>query len=183
MKAEARPDLYFACDESFMTQVKDIFQPARQVSVNQLVILVPKGNRHGIKGLKDLGKEGLRVGVGHEKQCALGALTKETLIQGGVYEKVMKNVTVQSPTGDLLVNQLRVGSLDAVVAYISNKTPAGDELEAMPIDIPCSLAIQPVAVSRSTKYPRLAGRLIEAFQSGDSRTRFEREGFRWKGNP
>ncbi len=45
----------------------------------------------------------------------------------------MKNVAVQSPTGDMLVNQLRTGSLDAVVVYISNATYAGDEVEAIGI--------------------------------------------------
>ena len=50
----------------------------------------------------------------------------------------MKNVKVQSPTGDMLVNQLRTGSLDAVVAYVSNAVPAADQLEAIAIDIPCA---------------------------------------------
>ena len=69
-----RPDAYFACDQSFMTQVHDLFLDATPVSTNQLVILVPKGNPHHIRSLADLGQSGLRVGVGHEKQCALGAL-------------------------------------------------------------------------------------------------------------
>src|SRR5262249_44675265 len=43
MQAGERPDAYFACDQSFMDQVHDLFLQAHQVSVNQLVILVPKG--------------------------------------------------------------------------------------------------------------------------------------------
>lgn len=181
MKAGARPDLYFACDQEFMEQVKDLFEKPQDVSINQLVILVPKGNPHGIRALRDLSKPGLRVGVGHEKQCALGALTKETLIQSKLYQEVMKNVVVQSPTGDLLVNQLRVKSLDVVIAYVSNRARAEHELDAFPIDIPCALAVQPCAVSRETARPQLAGRLLEAFRTATSRRRFETEGFRWKG--
>ena len=44
---------------------------------------------------------------------------------------VMKNVKVQSPTGDLLVNQLLTGSLDAVVAYISNAAGWDDCLDRL----------------------------------------------------
>jgi molybdenum ABC transporter molybdate-binding protein len=179
MKAGATPDLYFACDAQFMSQVKDKFEPAVDVSQNQLVILVPKGNPKGIQTLRDLGKPGLRVGVGHEKQCALGALTQETLVQSRLQSEVMKNVVVQAPTGDLLVNELRTGALDAVVAYVSNATSAADVLEAKPIDVPCALAVQPVAVSRDAKRKQIAARLIEALRSGESRARFEAEGFRW----
>src|SRR5262249_48634326 len=42
MKAGERPDAYFACDKSFMDEVSDLFTDQRDVSTNQLVILVPK---------------------------------------------------------------------------------------------------------------------------------------------
>lgn len=180
MQAGPTPDLYFACDAQFMTMVKDKFQPAVDVSLNQLVILVPKGNPKGIKTLQDMAKPGLRLGVGHEKQCALGQLTQQTLIQSRVEKEVMKNVVVQTPTGDMLVNQLRTGSLDAVIAYVSNATSAADVLEAHPIDIPCALAVQPLAVARDATRKHLAERLVEALRSAESRSRFEAEGFRWR---
>lgn len=109
MKAGQHPDAYFACDKEFMSKVPDIFPAPIDVSQNELVILVQKGNPHNIKSLKDLAKEGLRVGVGHEKQCAMGWLTQNTLREGGVEQEVMANVKVQSPTGDMLVNQMTRG--------------------------------------------------------------------------
>jgi molybdenum ABC transporter molybdate-binding protein len=174
------PDVYFACDQSFMSQVHDLFPDAVEVSTNQLVILVPKGNPQEVRSLKDLGKPGLRVGIGHEKQCAMGALTQETLAQAGFRSAVMKNVKVQSPTGDMLVNQLRTKTLDAVVAYISNAVGAADELEAIRLDIPCAIAVQPVAVGRATAYPQLNQRLVQALRSPDSKRRFEANGFHWR---
>lgn len=183
MQTGAQPDLYFACDLSFMSQVKERFEPAVDVSVNQLVILVPKGNPKGIKSLKDMAKPGLKLGVGHEKQCALGQLTQETLRQSKLESEVMKNVVVQTPTGDMLVNQLRTGSLDAVIAYVTNATEAADVLEAMPIDIPCAIAVQPVAVAKDTRHRRISARLMDALRSTESKERFLNEGFRWKGAP
>ena len=123
MKTGEKPDLYFACDPQFLHMVRDHFDEPTVISKNQLVIAVPKGNKHNLQALKDLGKPGLRVGVGHEQQCALGAITKETFLKTGTYAAVQKNIAVQAPSGDLLVVQLRGGSLDAVVAYQSNVTP------------------------------------------------------------
>jgi molybdate transport system substrate-binding protein len=183
MKSGARPDAYFACDEQFMKDVQNLFEPAASISVNQLVILVKKGNPHGVKRLRDLAKPGLRVGVGHEKQCALGALTQETLKFDGTLGAVMKNVVVQVPAGDMLVNQLKAGGLDAAVAYVSNAASSGDVLEAYPVDLPCALATQPVAVAKDSPRRELARRLMAAFASARSKERFLTEGFRWKAAP
>jgi molybdate transport system substrate-binding protein len=180
MRTKERPDAYFACDASFMTRVRDLFDDPVTVSSNQLVILVPKGNPHKIRRLKDLARPGLKVGIGNEKLCALGALTQETLRQDRTARDVMKNVVAQSPTGDLLVNQLRTGALDAAVAYLSNAAGAGDVLEAIPIDIKCAFAEQPVAVGKTSDFKQLTGRLVDALRSRESRERFEAYGFGWK---
>ena len=184
MKAGQVPDAYFACDASFMRQVHDLFLDSSDISKNELVILTHKGNPHGIKSLADLGKPKLKIGIGHEQQCAMGALTQQTLVEGGYQSQVMKNVAVQSPTGDMLVNQLRTGSLDAVIAYLSNAAAAGDELTAIRIvGIPCAIAIQPVAISKDCRQKQLTERLITAIRSAESRERFESYGFEWRDLP
>jgi molybdenum ABC transporter molybdate-binding protein len=180
MRGGVRPDAYFACDKSFMDMVSDLFVDAEDVSTNRLVILVRKGNPHRIKTLDDLGRPGLRVGVGHEKQCALGVLTQKALEQGRVKADVMKNVRTQLPAGDMLVNDMLAGALDAVVAYVSNRTGHDDELEAIPIDVPCALAVQPVAVGRESRHKQLTQRLLAAMRSAESRQRFEANGFHWR---
>lgn len=181
MKTGQRPDAYFACDVEFMKQVADLFPEPVEVSQNELVILVQKGNPHKIAALKDLTRDGLRVGIGHEKQCAMGWITQVTLKEGGVQQEVMKNVTVQTPTGDLLVNQMRAGSLDAAVVYLSNAAGAAEELDAIGIQgLSCSTAIQPWAVYKESKYPQTASRLFQAIVSPEGRADFEAEGFGWQ---
>ncbi len=180
MKSGERPDAYFSCDTSFMTQVHDLFLDTEDISQNQLVILVPKGNPQGIKELKDLGQPGLRVGLGHEQQSAMGALTEQMLKADGTYDAIRKNVKVETPTGDMLVNQLRTGSLDAVIAYLSNAKGAADKLETIPINIPSAIATQPVAIGREARYPQLTARLLDDIRSEASRQRFEARGFKWK---
>ncbi|MBI2804521.1 MAG: substrate-binding domain-containing protein [Planctomycetes bacterium] len=183
MKAGKMPDLYFACDTSFMLQVKEDFEPAKNVSNNQLMLIVKKGNPHELKRLADMGKPGLRVGVGHEHQCAMGALTKETFLRTGVYARVVKNVKVTAPTGDYLVNQMLLsGQLDVVVAYRSNWLPYKDKLDAVPIEgIPCAAPSQPIAVAKSSTHPDLSRRLMDFLQREESRRQFQNLGFGWEG--
>ena len=181
MKGGMLPDAYFACDLEFMSQVMDIFPEPVNVSQNELVILVPKGNPQNIASLKDLTKNGLRVGIGHEKQCAMGWITQNVFRETGMQQELMSNVTVQTPTGDMLVNQLRTGSLDAAVVYLSNAAGSADVLDAVQIQgIPCSTATQPWAVARESKFPNLAARLFAQICSTESQEIFAAEGFRWQ---
>lgn len=181
MKSGQHPDAYFACDSEFMNQVHDLFPEPIPVTQNELVILVQKGNPKGIASLKDLANEGIRVGIGHEKQCAMGWITQNTFREGGVQSEVMSNVTVQTPTGDMLVNQLQTGSLDAAVAYLSNAAGASEFLDAIRIKgIECSVATQPWAVSKESKSPQLASRLFRQICSAQSQETFAAEGFRWR---
>lgn len=180
MKAGEVPDAYFACDSEFMQQVNDLFPQPASISQNELVILVKKGNPHNIKSLKDLTKGNLRVGIGHEKQCAMGWLTQRTFDESGLKTELMKHVAVQTPTGDMLVNQMRSGSLDAAVAYLSNAAGAVEFLDAVRIHgLPCSVATQPYAVAKDSQHKQLAARLLAAIRAEESRERFASEGFRW----
>ncbi|HYG76118.1 MAG TPA: molybdate ABC transporter substrate-binding protein [Planctomycetota bacterium] len=180
MRAGQKADAYFACDQSFMDQVSDLFLDSSEISENKLVIIVKKGNPRKIHRLRDLGQPNLKVGVGHEKQCALGALTKTTLEAAGRYNIVAKNVTVQSPTGDMLVNQLLTGSLDAVIAYVSNAAAAKDQLETVDIDVECATAVQPFAIGKDSVNAQITQRLLDAIKSAESEERFRKNGFTWQ---
>jgi ABC-type molybdate transport system substrate-binding protein len=182
MKSGRTPDAYFACDVEFMDQVRELFPDAEDVSQNELVILMQKGNPHNIRSLKDLTRPGLRVGIGHEKQCAMGWLTQRTFDESGMKTELMENVVVQTPTGDMLVNQMRSGSLDAAVAYLSNAAGSGEFLDAIRIQgIPCSVATQPFGVAKNSEHKHLVERLLAAIRAESSRERFLSEGFRWVG--
>ena len=113
------------------------------------------------------------------KQCALGFLTKDALDTQKICEAVTKNVAVRSPTGDFLVNQMRTGSLDAVIVYESNATFVKDVLDVVPIKMDQKFATQPVAVGKTTKYKYLTQRLIEMLRSPKSGERFKANGFQW----
>jgi ABC-type molybdate transport system substrate-binding protein len=174
-----RPDAYFSCDNSFMSQVKNLYEKPVEMSANEMVILTAKGNPKGIHSLQDLTTPGLKLGMGDEKQCALGFLTKDALDTQKICEAVQKNIAVRSPTGDFLVNQMRTGSLDAVIVYESNATFVKDVLDVVPIKMEQKFATQPVAVGKTTKYKNLTQRLVDALRSPKSAERFKTNGFQW----
>lgn len=182
IRSGQRPDAYFACDVSFMRTVSDFFQTADEISETGIVILTQKGNPKGIQDLKGLAAAGLLVGVANEQQSALGSMTARMLRDQGVFEPVMANVRVQTPTADLLVNQIRTGSLDAVVVFMANASGVRDILDVVPLQGPGSLAVQPFAIGRQSAQAQLAGRLQAALRAAPSRAQFEHSGFQWR-NP
>jgi len=180
MKAGEQPDAYFPCDRSSMTQVKEFFTDGIDVSHTDMVILVSKGNPKDIKSEVDLQKPGLVIGVANPERSALGTLTKRVLGKADLYENIMENVKVQTPTADLLVNQMRTGSLDAVIVYEANTVRVRHQFDVIKINIPDAKAFQRIAVGKDSHYKHLSRRLIDAILSDESRDRFESLGFDWQ---
>jgi molybdate transport system substrate-binding protein len=147
-----------------------------------VVLLVAKGNPQGLAELEDLCRADLRVGLAHPENSALGSLTQGLLERANLTERLQSsgNVKVESPTGDYLVNQLRVGALDVAVVYASNAAMALEEVERVPLDLPGALALQPFAAAKSTQHPLVLARLLAELTSDASKARFEELGFQWQ---
>ncbi len=183
MRAGQRPDAYFSCDTSFMKSVADLYLNPVDVVDNDLMIIVQKGNPKGIRTIQDLTMPGLRIGLPHHEKSAMGNIAWKMLVQMNVYDALATNLSVESPTGDFLINQIRTGSLDAIIACRSNWTGVREHLDAVPIDNPLASMTQPYAVGRNTRYPQMLSRLQDALTTATSRERFEAEGFGWRYQP
>lgn len=180
IRAGFHPDGYFACDTSYITNVSEHFLAPKEISETEMLIVVQNGNPHGIKTLSDLTKDGLKIGVANPEQSALGGLTKNLLEPLGYWEPMQKNIKVQTPTADLLVNDMLTGALDAVIVYRVNVSKVRDKLEIVPIQEGNPLAVQPIAIGKDSKHKYLMERLIEALTSAQSRERFQAVDFRWR---
>lgn len=180
MKLGESPDAYFACDISFVDQVQENFFSPVNISRTDMVLLVQKGNPNGIISIKDLSRDGLRVGLADEELSALGFLSKRLLQGAAVYDDVVRNRRATTPTADLLVTQLtNSDKLDAAIVYRANCTNIGDKAEIIEIDHPSAIAVQPFAVHANSLYPQLTTRLLGAISSATSQQRFEAAGFEW----
>lgn len=174
------PDVYYACDVCFVPPVAKQFPEAVILTEAEIVIATPKGNPHGIHTLADLAKPGLRVGLCNAEQSTLGFLTHSILKSMNLLESVGKNASSQVPTGDFLVNQMRTGSLDAVVVYRINLQSKPDEFEAIPLPADKSKALQPFSVRQDSPNQQLGRRLLAFLR--EHRKSFEEAGFVWKGD-
>ena len=183
MRAGEHPDAYFSCDKSFMSRVADLYGSPVTLVDDTLVLLVKKGNPERIGGVNDLTRPGLRVGLPHHEKSAMGNIAWRMLQAMDLYDKLGDNLKVESPTGDFLVNQIRTGSLDAIIACKSHAAAVQAYLDAIPINHPLAHLEQPFAVGRSTHYRQMTARLLEALISPTSRQRFESAGFGWRYQP
>jgi len=186
MKQGARPEAYVSCDESFMEMVSDRFEVPTLLTKNDLIILVRRDNPRSIREAKDLARDGVRVGLAHETQSALGHLTWRWLTDIDLRESVADRCSVESATGDFLVNQLRAGSLDAVVVFRSNamahRANRERHFSIIEIDHPLAHAKQPYAIAKDARYRKLLDRFFETVLSAEARDGFESVGFEWGAN-
>lgn len=174
------PDAYYACDVCFVPPVAQHFPEAVIMTQTDIVIAVPKGNPHQIKTLADLAQPGLRVGLSNAEQATLGFMTRAILKSMNLYDSVMKNVVVQVPTSDFLINQMRAGGLDAAIVYRVNVQPQAEHLEAIPLPSDKAKAMQPFAVRADSANRRLSQRLLEFLK--ENKASFEKAGFVWTGD-
>ena len=164
-----------------MNDVKDLFDSPTNVSSNDMIILARNEMKGTIKTLNDLTANGLRIGVAHPEKSALGALTVRLFEHLNLNLK--KNLLLDSATGDFLVNQLRAGSLDAVIVYRSNAMANPSTLEdafIVDIDEPMAVAIQPFAIGSDSSHKNLMKRLLDALTGNESRKDFLKYGFQWE---
>ncbi len=179
MKAGARPDLYFACDTSFMDSVADLFVNPTKVSKTAMVIITEKGNPQNIRTLEDLARPGLKLALCDPQKSALGKLTDDLLDKYGLKERVRANQQYSSATADNCVQAIAVGRMDAAIVYKANAAFETERLEVIPIEDPQAVAVQPIAVSRESDYPLLTKRLMQRIMSAESRSTFDRLGYEW----
>ena len=174
------PDVYYACDICFVPPVAKEFPEAVLLTEAEIILAVPKGNPKGIHTLADLAREGIKVGLCNAEQSTLGYLTQAMLKSMNLWDSVSKNASAQSPTGDLLVNQLRTGSLDAAVVYLNNIIPQKEHLDAVKLPADKAKAIQPFAVRQDSPHRMLGQRLLAFLLK--NRESFEQAGFTWSPN-
>lgn len=109
---------------------------------NKLAILAPKGNPGGVKSPGDLAKPGLKVVVAAEA-VPVGKYTLEMLeklaanpARGATFkDKVLANVVSREENVKSVVTKVRLGEVDAGVAYVSDIS--GDaQKELVLIEVP-----------------------------------------------
>lgn len=179
------PDLYMACDRYYLEidDVEDWFQEAAYVSEADLVLVVPKGSTR-VRSVQDLVQPGVRVAVGEPTQCTIGVLTWNLLESAGLADALRQKqsqpgeVVVGKSSSALLVPDVVTGHVDAVVAYVTDTLTNRDHVDVLPLNLPDSVAIQPLSIARSSPHKYLARRLFRRI--AEAQGAFESAGFRFR---
>ncbi|MDR0900481.1 MAG: molybdate ABC transporter substrate-binding protein [Methanobrevibacter sp.] len=89
----------------------------KNITKNVPVIIVESGNPKNINSLEDMGKDGVRVGLGEKDGPAIGKTSAKILKKNNLTEKIEKNVVVTSTTVNQLLTYLVTGQVDATIIW------------------------------------------------------------------
>lgn len=174
------PDAYYACDLCFVPPVAKEFPESVLLTETDIGIAVQKGNPMEIKSLADLAGKKLRLGICNAEQSTLGFMTRGMLKSSALLEGIRRNVAVEVPTADFLINQMRAGALDAAIVYRVNYQLQQKHLDFIRIKHEGARAVQPFSVRRDSPNRQLAGRLLDYLKA--HRKDFTDSGFIWRGD-
>lgn len=132
-------DLFMPGEDFYVDQAiqKGLADPASKRTVCYFipVILVQKGNPKNITGLADLTRDGLRVGLGDERACAVGKRAVDLFAKNGIDPDAIAKTTVyKSGTVDELGVAIRLNQVDAVIVW--DVTARHFEKEGTAVTIP-----------------------------------------------
>lgn len=97
MRITLKPDVYTA-GKSRIIEMADYFDRTEVYTHNKLAIMVAKGNPLNIKGLKDLGRAGLKVSMPNPLWEGIGKRIEEAYIKAGGEE--LKNMIMVDKVAD-----------------------------------------------------------------------------------
>jgi len=127
------------------------------------VIVVAKGNPKGIKGLKDLAAEGLKVGLTDEKYSTLGYVAPKMFDKAGTRAAIEKNVVVRQRSGGGVANEVVLGHLDAAIVWDAVAFLRKERLDTVPIEADYRLQSGVDTVTSATYGPMDMGKIdVEA---------------------
>ena len=151
----------------------------RRVAFFIPVILVQKNNPKDIKTLKDFTRDGLKLGLGQPKACAIGKRTVKIFKKNSIpYPRVKENVVYHSTTVNELGVAVEMKQVDATIMWDANARnfrKVGEIIRIPPEkNIPSIIPI--VRLSFSEK-PEKARRFIEFITSSRAQEIFKEHGY------
>jgi len=95
---------------------------------------VTRGNHKGIKGLRDLAKPGLRLGLTDENYSTLGHIAPHMFDKAGKRKEIEANVVTRTRMGGEVANAVAIGNLDATIVWNAVIHLRRGKLDAVPIE-------------------------------------------------
>ncbi len=181
MKLSGQGDLYMPGDNRYVDAAAAEGLIASQESICYFVpvILVCKGNPKQIRGLADLAREDVRVGLGDPRACSVGVVSREVLKKNNMaWETIEPSVKFQSATVNELGMQVQTGALDAVIVWDAVAKQYAQHADEVPIPLSHNVVTAvDLAVLSSSQHAEAARRFVEFACSSRGREIFRQHGY------
>jgi molybdate transport system substrate-binding protein len=134
LRETGKGDIY-VCHDPFMEWglENDLIAEYETVGRLRIVIVVPKGNPKGIRGVQDLAKPGVRLGLGDERYSTSGVMTKQLFDRVPYGDSVRANVITTTKGHQQRASDIAIGSLDASVVWNAVAAVFADKLDTVSI--------------------------------------------------
>ncbi len=175
-------DVYVPGELYFMDQAVDrkIVKPKYQIAATMTTVLVVQaGNPKRIKGLKDVAKPGVRLGLGDPKVVAIGRAAVECFKKAGVWERAQKNLALAGQNVSEVGNAVKMKHLDAAIIWDATASLYNSrEVQVIPLPKDqkvCSPV--PIGVCTFSAHPKEAQQYANFLASPEATKVFLKHGF------
>lgn len=186
----AEADVFASANTKYMdaavTSGRVAQNDAKIFVTNRLVVIFPRDNPGGVKGLKDLAKPGLKLNLADKSvpvgQYALDFLDKAVKDTGtfgpGYNDAVLANVVSYETGVKAVVTKVALGEADAGIVYATDYNAEADRLGKLDIpDALNSIAAYPIAAICDSKNPDLARSFVDFVLSPEGQSVMAEYGF------
>jgi molybdate transport system substrate-binding protein len=166
LQTGAAADAYVPGDVAWVkrAQEKDLVGSYRVAAWFVPVLIVADGNPKEVRGLEDLAREKLVVGLGKPDACAVGVVARDVLKAQGLWGRVKPDY--ESMTVNELCDKVKIGTLDVALVWDAVAKQFGQEIVSIK-DAEFHAVPFAVSVCDKASSPELATRFAE-FAAGET---------------
>lgn len=182
----APADVFASADEDKMNIAvrEDLVNESQTFAGNRPVVIVPKDDPAGVRGLQDLAKPGTKIVLAQDgvpiAEYAEQILSNADAEYGGNFEQqVMDNIVSREANVRASASRVALGEADATFVYITDVTPdIQDQVDVVeiPQDIN-AIATYPIATLREASNSGLAQQWVDLVLSEEGQSVLEKYGF------
>ncbi|MCL2114746.1 MAG: molybdate ABC transporter substrate-binding protein [Methanobrevibacter sp.] len=184
LETQKKGDVFLPADYKYMEDAMNnnyiANDTVKNITKNVPVIIVEKGNPKNITSLKDLAKDGVKVGIGEKNGPAIGKVTAIILEKNNLSSAVEKNVVVTTTTVNQLLTYLITGQIDATIIWEDMTSWQEGEGKIEVIEIPADeneVSTVPVGITTFAKDKDASQKFQEFITSDEGKAVWEKWGF------